>query len=66
MIYQCCDKQKLVKNGKRNGYQNYICTNCKKQMNDSPNFPYRPTIGDKSMTNAERQAKFRNKKAKKT
>jgi hypothetical protein len=35
-------------------------------MNDSPNYPYRPTIGDKSMTNAERQAKFRNKKAKKT
>ena len=64
MIINCCDNQALIKNGIRNGYQNYKCKACGKQMNDSSNPPYRPCKSDRSLTNAERQKLWREKKKK--
>jgi transposase-like protein len=62
MIIKCCENQQLIKNGfSRLGYQNYKCKSCGKQMVDADNPPHRPTIGDKPMSNVERQRKHQAK-----
>ena len=64
MIVNCCSEQKLVKNGKSKGSQNYLCRSCGKQMKDSDKPPHRPSLGDKALSGAERQRKWREKQRK--
>ena len=62
MIINCCADQKLVKNGKSKGVQNYICKSCNRQMKNSDKPPHRPSLGDKALSNKERQRKWREKR----
>ena len=64
MLINCCSDQKLVKNGKSKGVQNYICKSCNRQMKNSDKPPHRPSLGGKALSGAERQRKWREKQRK--
>ena len=56
-----CYHDKIIKNGKTtSGKQRYKCSSCGNVFSAYPSG--RPPIGDRAMTNAEHQAKFRAKK----
>lgn len=51
---------KTIKKGKTTaGYQRYYCKSCKKTFSDSPNPQGSFPQGDRALTNAERQKKWR-------
>ncbi len=60
----CCDRLPHKHGKDRQGYQRYKCPVCNRTFSDNPNPENkggRPTIGEKRMTDAERQQRRRAK-----
>lgn len=57
----CCGAS-MAKNGIENGKQCYVCTICGKTARDNPSKVGKPPLGEKAMTNAERQRRYKAKK----